>query len=836
MENFRLEYINRVYQSIKNKFVNSPFYWRTLVALLFVALIIKGFVIYFSYKNLNPWENVLSYLASDLLVIFFAHLLVTINFWIKKRKFRLLIDLIIFSILVIFIVDIFTIHFFQSRVSVVDALALGSNWSSGFSWIIRLWISAFIIAWIATFILVQKRKIKRTNEWKKMIIRFSLCSLSYVAFYSILVAFNISTHYVENVITLNAKSFKKSDINIPEEDNLSYKSYISNVQWEWKNLNIILVFAESISAIDSANMWWKDNMPKFDEIQKNWITFTNFLTNGTTSDTSHIATLLWVLPLINMRLNNTPYNGYKLIMPALPQFLNEQWYMTTFVSAASLSFLDQRSFLSWAWFQKIIWEEAFEWRKKYTFDAAPDWDLYDRVLEEVKNQTWKYFIWLQTISFHKPYTSPYWKSEEAALRYADDSLYNFYSSLKDLGFFDNWVLIVFWDHRKMNPIEENEYEIFWPNRYTRSVATILWSGIEAWGINSNIIQHTDFYNSIKKLVGSWSVSIDKTYNDIFGEEKNRDWAIINSEFYENNRYTVSSESGDIFLFKNLSNLEKDSPVYDYFSSYVWFEFKDEKNQEDNDSIKFIGHRWATEKAPENTLESFLDAKEQWASWIEFDVSYTKDKQNVVVHWDLLYASSCRNKKVWNYNFEWIRDNCVIQNWERYKNLKKMLELVDWLFDYYFLEIKVYDEKLWEQQTLDAIQTVRELNMLDRVIFISYSDAARKVLDSQEDVIFGRDTFDVNDLDFIWENSSKYFLAPYDMLTPEIIEKARSLWKEVVTYTVNDTQSFQSMKDLWVNIIMTDRLSLLQSYNKRYMLMKKSLKLRKAVPVCKALNS
>ena len=388
----------------------------------------------------------------------------------------------------------------------------------------------------------------------------------------------------------------------------------------------------------------------------------------------------------------------------------------------------------------------------------------------------------------------------------------------------------------MNPIEENEYEIFWPNRYTRSVATILWSGIEAWGINSNIIQHTDFYNSIKKLVGSWSVSIDKTYNDIFGEEKNRDWAIINSEFYENNRDTDSSESGDIFLFKNLSTLEKDSPVYDYFSSYVWFEFKDEKNQEDNDSIKFIGHRWATEKAPENTLESFLDAKEQWASWIEFDVSYTKDKQNVVVHWDLLYASSCRNKKVWNYNFEWIRDNCVIQNWERYKNLKKMLELVDWLFDYYFLEIKVYDEKLWEQQTLDAIQTVRELNMLDRVIFISYSDAARKVLDSQEDVIFGRDTFDVNDLDFIWENSSKYFLAPYDMLTPEIIEKARSLWKEVVTYTVNDTQSFQSMKDLWVNIIMTDRLSLLQSYNKRYMLMKKSLKLRKAVPVCKALNS
>ena len=54
------------------------------------------------------------------------------------------------------------------------------------------------------------------------------------------------------------------------------------------------------------------------------------------------------------------------------------------------------------WFQKIIWEEEFEDNKKYTFSAAPDEDLYDRVLKEVESQTWKYFIWLQTISFHKP--------------------------------------------------------------------------------------------------------------------------------------------------------------------------------------------------------------------------------------------------------------------------------------------------------------------------------------------------------------------------------------------------------------------------------------------------
>ena len=145
-------------------------------------------------------------------------------------------------------------------------------------------------------------------------------------------------------------------------------------------------------------------------------------------------------------------------------------------------------------------------------------------------------------------------------------------------------------------------------------------------------------------------------------------------------------------------------------------------------------------------------------------------------------------------------------------LQKMLELIDWLFDYYFLEIKVYNEKLWAEQALEAIQTVKDLNMQDRVIFISYSDAAREVLDADPDIIYWWDTFDINDLDFIWENNSKYFLAPYDILTPEIVQKARDLWKEVVTYTVNETWDFQAMKDLWVNIIMSDRVDLLQEYN------------------------
>ncbi len=804
---------------VKNKVNSSPLYWRTLIILLFLALIIKWVIIYFSYKNLNPRENVISYLASDIPIIFFAHLIIIINYWIRKRKYRIINDVIVLAILLLYIIDVFTIFIFHSRVSLVDIFALWSNGSSWFNWIIRRRVLILVFVWIVTFFLVQaKMKFLRKSS-KNMIIIFSVISFIYAIFYAVVFVLKVNINYVWDIISLNIQKFQQWDVNIDQEDfGIIDKTYqTERIRWEWKDLNIILIFAESLSAIDSANVGWNNNMPKFDEIQRNWITFTNFVTNWTTSDTAHISTLLWVVPLINMRMDNTPYSGYKLKMQALPEFLNNQWYATTFVSAASLNFLKQRDFLSWAWFQKIIWEEEFDRNEKYTFESAPDGDLYKKVLQEVQAQTWKYFIWLQTISFHKPYNTPYWKTEELALKYSDDELYNFYQRLEEIWFFNDWILVIMWDHRKMNAVEENEAEIFWQNRYTKSVATVVWSWILPQTVNSEIVQHTDFYNSLKRLVWKGNIEVDSVYNDIFTQETNRDRWITNSEFYENNRYTVSSPGGEIFLFRNLSNLPKNSPVYDYFSSYVLFEFWEEKEENNTESekannIKFIWHRWAIENSPENTLESFLAAKDLWADWIEFDVSYTKDKENIVVHWDLLYASNCKNRKVWNNNFDWIQDNCTIRNGEKYMKLQKMLELIDWLFDYYFLEIKVYNEKLWAQQAEEIIQTVKDLNMQDRVIFISYSDAARDVLDADPDIIYWWDTFDVNDLDFIWENNSKYFLAPYDILTPEIVQKARDLWKEVVTYTVNETWDFQAMKDLWVNIIMSDRIDLLQEYN------------------------
>ena len=123
-----------------------------------------------------------------------------------------------------------------------------------------------------------------------------------------------------------------------------------------------------------------------------------------------------------------------------------------------------------------------------------------------------------------------------------------------------------------NPIQIWEYDKLGPNRMTRSVATIIWTGIIPWTINSNIIQHTDFYNSLKILFWSWSVDIYKYYNDVFSNKTNRNrWITFDESKWE---YIITTHNKQIFQFTKLSDLEsKYKSIYDYLTAYKRYESK-----------------------------------------------------------------------------------------------------------------------------------------------------------------------------------------------------------------------------------------------------------------------
>ena len=136
----------------------SPWYWRTLLLFFVVAFVVKIVIVYFSNKHLDYFNACLSYIASDIIILFLVQLLITINWWIKIRQLRLFNDIIVFVLLVVYCVDIFIIFFFQSRASVSDAFTLWGSWSVGFAWAVRIRILVFLIVGCVSFFLVQSKK------------------------------------------------------------------------------------------------------------------------------------------------------------------------------------------------------------------------------------------------------------------------------------------------------------------------------------------------------------------------------------------------------------------------------------------------------------------------------------------------------------------------------------------------------------------------------------------------------------------------------------------------------------------------------------------------------
>ncbi|MEI6673165.1 MAG: glycerophosphodiester phosphodiesterase family protein [bacterium] len=79
--------------------------------------------------------------------------------------------------------------------------------------------------------------------------------------------------------------------------------------------------------------------------------------------------------------------------------------------------------------------------------------------------------------------------------------------------------------------------------------------------------------------------------------------------------------------------------------------------------------------PGNSLQAFLKAKEDGADGIEFDVSETKDKQNIVAHGPYLTETTCPTYKASSYTLETLKKKCTVKNGEPIMTLEEMLHKV-----------------------------------------------------------------------------------------------------------------------------------------------------------------
>lgn len=785
--------------------------WIVVITSILIILFVKLFIVYNTYSTDIVWFfNYVLFFVNDLLLLSLICLLTYLVLFIKNKIIKSLLFCFAFFFFLIFLLDIFTINFFQSRLSILDLYWFIdlSNVSLVFSyvWVVLLWFAVFFLIFFNT------RKYFKKTEKKNIIFTILLFVFSLSLFVS-RISYYSDIRIQKNILNLNYDSlieyFSKTNLNYTYNEKKSYEDYFNIVKWENKKLNLILIFAESFSTDDSIRAWWSNNnFPYFDKIQSQWITFTNVISNGCTSDNAHIAVLQWIEPRYSPNTKELQwYFKYKNHTDTLPDFFNKLWFNTIFLSSAGLDFLDQRSFLENMQYREIIWEEKFKKDKKYTFDSAPDYHLYNEAIDTIAQQTWNFFLTLQTISSHTPYYTPYWNSSKDMFEYVDKNLYWFYTKLKKSWFFNNWILVVISDHRKMQPLTKQEIKRFGKIAYAKILATVVWSGIQENIFNNNIIQHIDFFNSIKNYRWSWYVQVSSLYNDIFTNFTNRDRWVTYCAYFDN-KYWLITADWNFYKFRNWSDIISWNQFYSYLNAYQ--KYQSSLFSWNLDVLKntiIIWHRWNPSNSPDNSLQWFLSAKQNWADWIEFDVAYTKDNKNIVSHGPKLMWTNCeKNWNISDYTFSYIKKNCLLKNWESIRTLEEMLTAIKWMFKYYFIEIKVYDKNKAEQQTLDVIKTVEKAWIQDNVIIISYDKTSNYIIGSLKDIKAWRDWYHTWWIDIVPQFAHQYYLLEKWFITKDVIQQAKDMDKKLVVYTVNDIQELKKLYNLWVRIFMTDNIT------------------------------
>ena len=832
--------MNKIFQTAKENIKKSSMNGKTTAVLMVFLLILKQFAVFCSYWAEIQWQtrlqNVLTYAKlfwNDLIIFGIIIILIFINISTKNKLIKIILNTLNILIASLFLIDIITIYYFQSRLSIFELYDFFSisNANSFLQYLMVIILIIIAIVWIS-FIISQKylHRIHEKNKQFKVAIGFFSISaiISFASFYAI-----SNNNIQENIFSINIEDIKWlfSKTNIQENmSGKNYDDYFKYVKWEKKKNNVIIVFAESFSTVDSARDWGLyNNYPYFDKVQQQWITFKNFMAEWCTSETAHISLLQWVEPRENpIEKKEAAYYNFQSKTDPLPIFFNQLWYQTTFLSTVTLDFLNQRNFIEKMWFQNIIDEKYFKKNSKYVFDAAPDHVLYEaaeKVIENSQNSKEPLFLVMQTISNHRPYDTPLWTTKEEMFKYVDRNIYAFYQKLKADWYFDNWILIIVWDHRKMEAVGWLEFKKFWLTAHSRAVLTIIGTWIKPYQFNDWYIQHTDIFYSLKEQFATGKTLVQKDYNNVFiqnqryQEKQYRPRAVRYCRFSEKN-YVVLNKNGDDYT------LTSENPyIRNYINAFKAYQFKWLvmnwstnnliANTQNNNSTILIAHRWSPFQTTDNSIKWFTIAKQNWADWVEFDVSFTKDDTPIIMHWPSLVTTRCWSwKNVWDYTLAELQKRCKLKNGETIQTLKSFLTKTKDRFKYFFLDIKIYDTTKTEKEALTIVNLIKELDVQDKVIVSSYDRNANYIIWWYEWVTAARDSFSTGDSLILNNFPHKYFMTERLGISSWLVQNVRDHNKEMVGYVINTTWELQNMIDMWVKIIMTDNIPLLKSYLKQ----------------------
>ncbi|WP_439882974.1 LTA synthase family protein [Pontibacter sp. MBLB2868] len=218
--------------------------------------------------------------------------------------------------------------------------------------------------------------------------------------------------------------------------------------------NVLFIILESYTAKFVGSLGGETGVtPHLDSLAAQGINFTNMYASGDRSEKGMVALLSGYPVQTITSIIKTPKKTEKL--PQLSKVFEKQGYSTSYYYGGELEFANIKSFLLNGGYDKLI--------DKYDFDpstynskwGAHDHVLFDRVLQDLKQEKKPFFTTVYTLSSHEPFEIPitpkYPGSDNEALfrnsvYYTDWALGRFIEQAKKEAWWKNTLVVLVADH------------------------------------------------------------------------------------------------------------------------------------------------------------------------------------------------------------------------------------------------------------------------------------------------------------------------------------------------------------------------------------------------------
>jgi lipoteichoic acid synthase len=275
--------------------------------------------------------------------------------------------------------------------------------------------------------------------------------------------------------------------------------------------NIILVIVESLSAADSERTSGiRDLLPQFDALSREGMLFRNFFANYEASE-GGIVSLLSGVPPVHFPTASTNTFGEYALQRSVTEELSRQGYACEFLTTVPLQFISMNAYVmsprvgfSQAGGQREI--ARFRDAPRFAFESPADHVLYEELLARLDSRPpdsrQPVFLTAVTASSHAPYIDPRGQMnlERNVWAYVEDELWWLYNELDRRRFFENGLLIVTSDHRKMRPIRQAERDRFGDSAKARVPLVLIGRGVPKDTLDDRLFQQSDLLRMLDRAV------------------------------------------------------------------------------------------------------------------------------------------------------------------------------------------------------------------------------------------------------------------------------------------------------------------------------------------------